>query len=117
MAQWARNRWRDLPLWLGGFSFGGFIAMQGALQLAPSRLITVAPAINYFPAGSLHLSALDWLLVQGDADDIVPALQVSEWVQGLDYQPRLVLMEGAGHFFHGRLNELRQTILAAFDAA
>lgn len=114
---WAQVRWPELPLWLGGFSFGGFIALQGAQQLAPQRLVTVAPAINYFPDdSSFDLPGVSWLLIQGDADDIVPAALVTGWTARLDFQPQLALLEGAGHFFHGRLNELKQSIVDSFSA-
>ena len=114
VADWAAQRWQGLPLWLAGFSFGGFIALQGAQRLQPRRLVTVAPAINYFPAESLHLSGPDWLLIQGDRDDIVPTGQVEEWVASLENQPKFVLVEGAGHFFHGRLGALREALIDAF---
>jgi alpha/beta superfamily hydrolase len=91
IARWARERWQGLPLWLAGFSFGGFIALQGAQRLEPRRLVTVAPAVNHFPAESFHLSGLDWLLIQGDAADIVPAVQVRKWLESQKYQPQLVL--------------------------
>jgi len=113
---WAQARWPELPLWLGGFSFGGFIALQGAEQLAPQRLVTVAPAVNYFPDSVLNLSGVSWLLIQGDADDIVHANLVTTWLAGQDVQPQLVLLEGAGHFFHGRLNDLKQAIVDNFSA-
>jgi len=113
---WAQARWPELPFWLGGFSFGGFIALKAAQQLTLQRLVTVAPAINYFPDSSFDLCGVSWLLIQGDADDIVPATLVSGWVAGLDNKPQLVLLEGAGHFFHGRLNELKQTIVDSFSA-
>jgi alpha/beta superfamily hydrolase len=29
--------------------------------------------------------------------------------------PRIVEMAGAGHFFHGRLNELREAIVRSFE--
>ena len=114
ITRWAGERWQGLPLWLAGFSFGGFIALKGAQRLEPRRLVTVAPAVNYFPAESLRLPGLDWLLIQGDSDDIVPAVQVKKWLQSLEYQPRIVMIEGAGHFFHGRLNALRQALIDAF---
>ena len=113
---WAQARWPELPLWLGGFSFGGFIALQGAKQLAPQRLVTVAPAINYFSDNSINLSGVSWLLIQGSADDIVPATLVTGWAAGLDHKPQLVLLEGADHFFHGRLNELKQAIVDNYSA-
>jgi alpha/beta superfamily hydrolase len=114
IAGWAEKRWQGLPLWLAGFSFGGIIALKGAQRLQPRRLLTVAPAVNHFPAGSLQLPGLDWLLIQGDSDDIVPAVQVKQWLESLEDQPQFVLLEGADHFFHGRLNALRQAIIDAF---
>ena len=116
VAAWAQARWPELPLWLGGFSFGGFIALQAAQKLAPQRLVTVAPAVNYFTIRALDLSGISWLLIQGDADDIVPAELVTGWTDSLEFQPQLVLLKGAGHFFHGRLNELKQTIVDSFNA-
>ncbi len=113
---WAQAHWPGLPLWLGGFSFGGFVALQGAQQLAPQRLVTVAPAVNYFSGNALDLPGVPWLLIQGDADDVVPAALVTGWAAGLNFQPQLVLLEGAGHFFHGRLNELKETIVDSFSA-
>jgi hypothetical protein len=114
IARWAGEHWPGLPLWLAGFSFGGFIALKGAQRLEPRRLVTVAPAVNYFPAELLHLPGIDWLLIQGETDDIVPAAQVKKWSESLEYQPQFVLIEGAGHFFHGRLNALRQALIDAF---
>jgi len=85
VARWAEERWQGLPLWLAGFSFGGFIALKGAQRLEPRRLVTVAPAVNYFPAEPLHLPGLDWLLIQGETDDIVPVVQVKKWLASLEY--------------------------------
>ena len=113
VAHWARQRWPALPLWLAGFSFGGFIALRAAQSLKPRRLVTVAPAVNYFGAEPPVLAALDWLLIQGDKDEVVPPGIITTWLKSLKTQPRLVMMEGADHFFHGRLNALRQVILEA----
>jgi len=114
VVDWASQHWPGLPLWLGGFSFGGFVAMQAASALHPRRLITVAPAVNYFPGQALDVAATDWLLIQGEDDDIVPAADVRSYVKQVSPPPSLVLVEGAGHFFHGRLNDLKQAILDAF---
>ncbi|MFN5009806.1 MAG: alpha/beta hydrolase [Gammaproteobacteria bacterium] len=32
VATWARSRWPGLPLWLGGFSFGSYVALRGAAR-------------------------------------------------------------------------------------
>jgi len=37
LARWARERWPGLPLWLGGFSFGGYVALA-LLEAVPERV-------------------------------------------------------------------------------
>lgn len=111
---WAVGRWPGLPLWLGGFSFGGFIALQAAERLRVQRLVTVAPAVNYFDGKPFALAATDWLLIQGDADEVVPLGEVQSWLQVFDKPPATVILSGAGHFFHGRLNAVKQSILDHF---
>ena len=115
VADWASQRWPGHPLWLAGFSFGGYIAIKAAQHLAPRWLVTVAPAINYFPDQVHEIPEMPWLLIQGEDDDIVPVEQVLQWRRTLKYRSRLALLPGAGHFFHGRLNELRQTVIEGYD--
>jgi alpha/beta superfamily hydrolase len=55
-----------------------------------------------------------WLLVQGDADEVVAPQAVLEWAAARHPAPQLSVLAGAGHFFHGRLNELRETVTRAF---
>ncbi|HSJ47370.1 MAG TPA: alpha/beta fold hydrolase, partial [Gammaproteobacteria bacterium] len=108
---WAQQQWPDLPLWLGGFSFGAYVALRAADRSPVQQLITVAPAVNLFAKDPLPEVQCDWLLVQGDQDEIVPYAQVMEWVASLERRPRILELSGAGHFFHGRLNELRERLL------
>ncbi len=114
VAAWAASRWPGLPLWLAGFSFGGFIAIQAAASLRPQRLVTIAPAVNYFTDHDIDVSAADWLLIQGGADDIVPLDEVLYFADNIRTQPSLVVLDGADHFFHGRLNDLKQAMLDYF---
>ncbi len=107
--RWARARWPNLPLYMAGFSFGGGVALRAALQTACMGLVTVAPAIAR-DAPPAQLPNCPWLLIQGDADDVVPAPQVLQWVSLLSTKPEVRMLEGAGHFFHGRLLELREIV-------
>lgn len=103
-----------LPLWLAGFSFGAYVALRAQSRRPVARLITVAPAVERFDTAAIVQPAMPWLLVQGDADEVVAPQAVLDWAAGLVPPPRLVVLKGAGHFFHGRLNELRQTVANAF---
>jgi len=54
------------------------------------------------------------LVIQGSADEIVDSAQVSAWAQQQVNAPEYRCLENAGHFFHGRLIDLRQQIYAAW---
>jgi len=41
----------------------------------------------------------------------VDPAEVIAWANGLDPKPRLVVLPGAGHFFHHRLHELRDIVV------
>jgi uncharacterized protein len=106
-----RARWPQAALWLGGFSFGGVVALRAAAAAQPAVLIAVAPAVDRIDAGDALSPACPWLIVQGAADDVVPPHAVQQWARSLSPAPELRVLQGAGHFFHGRINELREAVL------
>ena len=116
VADWASERWPGLELWLGGFSFGAFVAIEAARDLRPTRLVTVAPAVSFLSDADIEVPATDWLVIQGDADEVAPCTAVRTRVGRLPRPPSLVVLDGAGHFFHGRLNDLKQAVLDHFPA-
>ncbi|HET7923088.1 MAG TPA: alpha/beta fold hydrolase [Gammaproteobacteria bacterium] len=111
---WLAAQHPGLPLWLGGFSFGAGVALRAQSRRAVQRLVTVAPAVERLDTTALVTPAMPWLLVQGDADEVVSPQAVLTWARGLQPAPRIAVLPGAGHFFHGRLNDLRQTVVQAF---
>jgi alpha/beta superfamily hydrolase len=111
-----RRRFPSARLWLGGFSFGAFVALRAAARVAPDKLIAVAPPVARFDLGEVAHPDCDWMLAQGDADDVVPPQAVLDWaarqpptLQGKG--PRLHVLQGAGHFFHGKLHELKPLLV------
>ena len=114
VAHYVRQRWFGAELWLLGFSFGAVIVARMAVDLGATRLLTVAPAINILGPQLAQTPAMPWLVVHGDCDDVVPLAGVKEWVDGLFPAPRLVVLQGSGHFFHGQLTALRDAIITAW---
>lgn len=108
---WVHERWPNAGLWLGGFSFGGGVAIRAAALREVRRLITVAPAIRLVTVDETKLPQCPWLVVQGDEDELIDAADVQRWVAGLPVSPDLVMLQGVQHFFHGRMNDLRQVVL------
>ena len=117
VAAWAAERFGAQPLALAGFSFGGAVAFNAALRLAPDTLITVAPAVDRVGVASGPRPTGRWLIVQGAADDIVAPARVASWAGGFSPPPELTLLPGVGHFFHGALNELRAAVVSFGNAA
>lgn len=111
---WLMAQHPGLPLWLAGFSFGGYVALRAQGARPVERLVTVAPAVQRFAVAPLVPLTRPWLLVQGDADDVVSPREVLDWAAAQPRPPQLAVLAGAGHFFHGRLNELREAVIAAF---
>jgi hypothetical protein len=112
---WCRERWPERRLYLGGFSFGAGVAAAIAARVAPAGLVTVAPPVDRFADG-FAAPTCPWLLIHGDADDIVPAKPVLDWSARLESPPRVVLLPGVGHFFHGRLAAVNDAVADFFGA-
>lgn len=110
VAQWAQQARPDFQLWLGGFSFGAWIALLGARHLRIAQVISVAPPAGRWDFSAVLPPACPWLVVQGETDDIVAPQAVYDWLAKLDAHPTLVKMPDTGHFFHRRLMDLRGAI-------
>ena len=109
--EWAAQRWSGARLCLGGFSFGGAVAIRAAAARDVARLVTIAPAIRRVSVDESSLPQCPWLIVQGDQDELVDPNDIQQWAQALPESPSLVMLNGVEHFFHGRLNELRQAVV------
>ena len=111
VADWVRATRPGDQLWLAGFSFGAYVSLAMAAELQPSMLISIAP-----PAGrswdfeAITTPTMPWLVVQGDADEIVDAQGVYRWLDGLKADPEVVRMPDTSHFFHRKLIDLRGAI-------
>lgn len=113
VVSFCRRRWPELPLYLGGFSFGAATALAIAAEIGPRGLVAVAPPIGRLPA-DFRPPSCPWLLVQGEADEVVPPGPVRAWAAALASPPRFVLLPGVGHFFHGHLSVLADTVREFF---
>ena len=114
--EWAKTEYGDLPLTLAGFSFGGYVQLRVARQAACERLVLIAPAVGRLDPSLGKLEAISevppkTLIVQGDEDQVVPLQSVIDWAKPLRLP--IVLLPGAGHFFHGRLTQLKEIVKSA----
>lgn len=109
---WARAHFACDAVWLAGFSFGAATALQAASRGArPLRLVTIAPPVGRIITQPVTRPDCPWLIVQGDRDELIELEAVRTWAAGFSPAPRLHLVEGAEHFFHGKLTQLREAVL------
>jgi len=107
---YGRQRWPDATLWLAGFSFGGAVAIRAAGHAKPERLVAVAPGVTILDVGRVKPEC-PWLIAQGYADDVIDPGYVRDWASKLAPRHEVKILEGAGHFFHGRLHDLKAAVL------
>lgn len=100
----------ELPLLLSGFSFGGYVAARAAQRLQPRHLVLAAPAVGRFamPAVSPHT-----LVIHGEQDEVVPLADALDWARP-QHLP-IIVLPACGHFFHGRLTQLRDIVKRHFS--
>jgi len=96
--------------WLAGFSFGAAMSITAATQTASRGLVSVAPAARRFGGSLEDQPVVPWLIVHGEDDELVPVDETIDWVNSLQPGPELIVFPETGHFFHGKLVELRDTV-------
>jgi uncharacterized protein len=109
----AAHRLAGEALVLGGFSFGGYVAASAAAKLPdadkPSRMVLIAPSTVKHLAPPVPG---DTLLIHGEADDVVPLSASMDWARPQALP--VVVVPGAGHFFHGQLVLLKSLVVRHF---
>ena len=118
--EWLENEFH-LPLIFAGFSFGAAVGLRAAAS--DDRVIAligvgtpVAPvaADTQMPRNYTYEFLRDnrkpKLFVSGARDQFGPKAQLESLVASVPEPKKLVIVEGADHFFEGRLRELRETI-------
>lgn len=117
---WALPHTKASKVWLAGFSFGGFIACRVADEILKNRtdihltqLTLIAPSIEKNDPTGLVLPE-NTLMIYADDDEFVSPEAMADFASKFAIQSKI--MSGAGHFFHGRLSELK-TLLDKADNA
>ena len=117
--EYAHVRFGKMPVYLAGFSFGAYVITRLAKRLQDSgnpaqRLVLVGTAAGYVEGARHYTSeavAADTVVIHGAEDETVPLKNVLEWALPLNLP--VVVIPGADHFFHGRLQLIRDIVQRA----
>lgn len=111
VAAWVRATRPDAALWLAGFSFGSYVALRAAPSLQPALMLSIAPPVGRsWDFAAITPPNCPWLVIQGEADEIVDPQAVFAWIAELPEPPELIRMPDTSHFFHRKLMDLRGAI-------
>ena len=111
------SRYPGLPLWAAGFSFGAWVALEtGAADDRVTVLVGIAPPVvtsvsgmNYTFPNTLA-SSKPKFFIQGEADDVCPLEGMWQFYGQLSEPKELVVIDGAGHLFEGKVSEVADAI-------
>jgi len=95
---------------LGGFSFGGFVAVEAASRLAddakPRRIVLVGPSTEKQAVRSVPA---DTIVIHGESDELVPLAATLAWARPQNLP--VIVFPGVGHFFHGQIALLKKILV------
>ena len=115
--QWIAEQTNGRKLWLGGFSFGGYVTARVAEQVMVSphiwglsdfeisKVALIAPSVEKNDSSDLSLPVAKTFEIYGNADEVIAPASMQEFAERLGLSVSVV--DGTGHFFHGRLSELK----------
>ncbi|MDP6538949.1 MAG: alpha/beta hydrolase [Planctomycetota bacterium] len=104
---WMAERYPGLALWAGGTSFGArCAAAYTARTRRPERIVLVALPVTAFDCSAVEELRTAGLVCQGEADEFGNLAELEAHHPNLYGGLELAEVEGADHFFEGRIEEL-----------
>ena len=111
-----RERYPGVECHIAGFSFGAWIALEVTRHDSALRSVcAVAPPFKYFDSSFLDHLITPKLFLQGNADTICEAEELSKKFPSFPDPKEVVWFEGADHFFVHRLEDLKKAIASHQD--
>ncbi len=110
---WLAGAYPELPVWLGGFSFGARIALKlGCEDERVSRIIAVGVPVEdpVIEAAQLAGCRREKILIQSTHDEFGPRALVEELFRRWPEPKRLLWVQAADHFFSDALSMLEEAV-------
>ncbi|MFC7516337.1 alpha/beta hydrolase [Herbaspirillum sp. GCM10030257] len=106
-----KQQYPDLPVALGGFSFGTFVQSQLQVRLTEQgtpaeRLVLVGSAAGKWAMPNVPGNTI---LIHGEQDDTIPLSDVLDWARPQDLP--VIVIPGADHFFHRKLQHIKSFVV------
>jgi uncharacterized protein len=108
-----RERFPDLPLLCGGFSFGSWVGMNVGVKLGAQALLGLGVPYRSYDYQPVLGSALPKALVHADHDEFTPLAVLQPAIAEMTPPVRLWIVEGASHLFTERLDSYETAVQEA----
>jgi alpha/beta superfamily hydrolase len=100
-----------IALLLAGFSFGCWVGLRvGCADTRVAELIALGAPVNDSDFSYLESCAKPKLFVHGSKDPYGDVKRLEQLIASLPGENRLVVVDGADHFFTGKLNQLDRAV-------
>ena len=108
------RRYPGVPVLVAGFSFGSYVGLRVAANDDRAQaMIGLGVPAKWFEGDTLQGCHKPKLLIHGTQDELAPYELAVEWFEQVPAPKSMIAIEGADHFFQGRLDEV-QAIIANF---
>jgi uncharacterized protein len=117
---WMEAQYPQLPLLVGGFSFGSVVGLRTGFPDPRVRaFLALGLPVRTFDLDDLRGAEIregrPLLLVQGENDEFGSGAEAEAFALQLGPGVTVVRIPGADHFFHGHMDELRAAITGFFS--
>ncbi|HEY4388596.1 MAG TPA: alpha/beta fold hydrolase [Ktedonobacteraceae bacterium] len=108
------RRYPGVPAIIAGFSFGAFVGLRvAAADDRVHAMIGLGTPARWFEHDTLSGCHKPKLFVHGTEDELAPYDLTQQWFEQVPAPKSMITVQGADHFFQGRLEEV-QAIIANF---
>ena len=115
---WLRQRYSGARLWLGGFSFGSWIAARlTGIEPDLERAILIAPPVTRMGFDVLETARTPKLVIQGTADTVCAPAELERVFPRWAEPKQLVWVPDASHFFDRQLGALGDALTRSLAPA
>lgn len=108
------RRYPGVPAIIAGFSFGSYVGLRvAASDDRAQAMIGLGVPARWFGGDTLQGCHKPKLLIHGTQDELAPYELAKQWFEQIPAPKSMIAVEGADHFFQGRLDEV-QAIITRF---
>lgn len=116
LARLCKQEIPGVKILFAGFSFGSYVVYRAAAQCRHALLVTIAPPVHHYDYTEFSQVPGPWIVAQGNDDEVVPVELVLDFIAQSSADISLLRFADTGHFFHGKLIELKLLLTEAIRA-